>query len=753
MNCSGAGQGAARRSPALPGLAGHFNDEKVHLELFLSARFRKLLPGRRKKWIDKTAKPMKSSFVLPFGEDRPRGGYAVPGIGILRMMRCRGKRKIPAYAGAPRFCIPLSPKEWAELAKMTTMQKWSVEDSAETYGVRNWGAGYFDISRKGEVVIRPFGREGGPEVSVPEIIRGIQERGYDMPVLLRIENILDSQISLLHQTFRAAISELGYKGEYRGVFPIKVNQQQQVVERIAQYGRTYHHGLEVGSKAELIAAVSQLKSSKACLICNGYKDEEFIDLGLHALRMGLNCFFVLEMPGELDTILEEAKKMGVRPQIGVRVKLTTKASGHWSESGGERSAFGLTSAQIVDVVDTLKQHDMLDCLRLMHYHLGSQVPNIRDIRAAVMEATRIYAGLAQEGAAMGYLDLGGGLAVDYDGSHTNYVSSRNYTLNEYCTDVVEAVMTILDTQGIPHPHIVTESGRATVAYYSILLFNVLDVSLIEVGALPDELPEDTPAPVLNLRETLQNLNLRNMQECYNDAVYYYDEMRQLFITGRVTLRQRTLAERFFWAVMRAIAQEKGKLKQSPKEFNELDSTLADIYYCNFSVFQSLPDSWAIDQIFPIMPIHRLDEEPNRQGILSDMTCDSDGRITHFIDPQGLRNTLALHPLRDGEEYYLGVFLVGAYQETLGDLHNLLGDTNVVSVRIEEDGTYEFVRELNGDSISDILAYVEYDPRKILEDIRSSAELAVREKRMTPKERYALMQAYDNGMRGYTYFER
>ena len=633
------------------------------------------------------------------------------------------------------------------------MQKWTVEDSVDLYGIRNWSSGYFDISQKGEVVIRPFGREGGPEVSVLEIIRELKERGYDLPVLLRIENILDSQISLLHQTFRAAISELGYKGDYRGVFPIKVNQQQQVVEKIAQYGAAYHHGLEVGSKAELIAAISQLKSREACLICNGYKDEEFIDLGLHALSMGFNVIFVLEMPGELEVILEEARRMNIRPQIGVRVKLSTKASGHWSESGGERSAFGLTSAQIVDVVDILKEHDMLDTLKLMHYHLGSQVPNIRDIRAAVMEATRIYASLVQEGAAMGYLDLGGGLAVDYDGSHTNYVSSRNYTMLEYCTDVVEAVMTILDAQGIAHPHIVTESGRATVAYYSILLFNVLDVSLIEVGSLPEELPEDAPEPVRNLKETLQNINPRNLQEAYNDAIYYYDEMRQLFITGRVTLRQRTLAERFYWAIMRVLSEEKNRVKYIPKELNEIDSMLADIYYCNFSVFQSLPDSWAIDQLFPVMPIHRLNEFPERQGILSDLTCDSDGRISHFIDPQGLKTTLELHPLKEGEEYYLGTFLVGAYQETLGDLHNLLGDTNVVSVRIQEDGTYDFVRELDGDSVSDILAYVEYDPHRVLVGIRKSPERAVRQNRITPTQRYQLMQAFEDGLRGYTYFER
>ena len=639
------------------------------------------------------------------------------------------------------------------MATKHTLQQWSVEDSTELYGIRNWGAGYFGVSPEGEVVIYPSGKGRGVCVSIPEVIRGMRERGYDMPVLLRIENILDSQISLLHESFRKAIKQLGYTGEYRGVFPIKVNQQQHTVKKITQFGARYHHGLEVGSKAELISAVSQLRDHEACLICNGYKDEEFIDLGLSASRMGFNCFFVLEMPGELELILERARLFGVRPQLGVRVKLITRGSGHWAGSGGERSAFGLTTEQIMDIVDTLKAHDMLDCLRLLHYHLGSQVPNIRDIRTAVMESTRIYAGLAQEGAAMGYLDLGGGLAVDYDGSHTNFVGSRNYTIDEYSADVVEAVMTILDEQGIPHPHIITESGRAVVAYYSILLFNVLDVGVAEAGSIPEEQLDDMPEPVRNLREVLAGLSIRTLQECYNDAVYYRDEMRQLFITGRVTLRQRTVADRYFWAIIRRIAQEKTKLKHVPKDLSEIDISLADIYYGNFSVFQSLPDAWAIDQLFPVMPVHRLAELPSRQGVLSDITCDSDGRIDHFIDPQGMKHTLDLHPLNDGEEYYLGVFLVGAYQETLGDLHNLLGDTNVVSIRIDEDGAYEFVHEIRGDSVADILDYVEYDPRNILEDLRKAAEQAVREKRITPSERYRIMQTFEDGLRGYTYFER
>ncbi|GHU94676.1 arginine decarboxylase [Deltaproteobacteria bacterium] len=638
------------------------------------------------------------------------------------------------------------------MAKNRALQQWRVEDSIELYGIRNWGAGYFNVSDEGEVVICPQGTRG-PHIPIPEIIAGLHERGYDMPVLLRVENILDSRIANIHESFCRAIKNLSYKGAYRGVFPIKVNQQQQVVEKIAQFGTRYHHGMEVGSKAELIAAVSLMRDAEACIVCNGYKDEEFIDLGLLAQRLGFNVFFVMEMPSELEVLLERSKALNVRPNIGVRAKLAVKAGGHWTDSGGERSTFGLSPAQIVDVVDTLKTCGMLDCFRLLHYHLGSQVSNIRDIRTGVMESARLYVGLAQEGAPMGYLDLGGGLAVDYDGSHTNYISSRNYSLDEYCADVVETIMSILDEQDVPHPHIITESGRATVAYYSVLLFNILDVSVVAEVQLPDTLSEDAPEPVRNLQEALAGISLRNLQECYNDAIYYRDEIRQLFFTGRVTLRQRTLAERFFWAIIMRIAREKSKLKNVPRDLEDIDVSLADIYYGNFSVFQSLPDSWAIDQLFPIMPVHRLREFPSRQGIISDITCDSDGRIDHFIDPQGMKPTLDLHPLRDGEEYYLGVFLVGAYQETLGDLHNLMGDTNVVSIRAADDGSYEYVREIRGDSVADILTYVEYEPHRILEDLRGTAEFAVRQGRISPSERFAIMQAFEDGLRGYTYFER
>ncbi|MBQ9536690.1 MAG: biosynthetic arginine decarboxylase [Desulfovibrionaceae bacterium] len=638
------------------------------------------------------------------------------------------------------------------MAKNQALHQWKIEDSIELYGIHNWGAGFFDVANNGEVVFLPSGKDG-PTISLLEIIAGLQERGYDMPVLLRIENILASRIAAIHQSFRKAIKNLGYQGEYRGVFPVKVNQQQQVVEKIVQAGMPYHHGLEVGSKGELLAALSLIRDREACLVCNGYKDEEFFNLGLQAQRLGFNVFFVLELPGELAVLLKLSQRLGVRPQIGVRSKLAAKATGHWTDSGGERSSFGLSISEIVDVVDTLKANNMLDCLRLLHYHLGSQISNIRDIRTGVMEGTRMYQGLVQEGAAMGFLNLGGGLAVDYDGSHTNYITSRNYTLDEYCTDVVEAIMTILDEQNIAHPHIITESGRATVAYYSILLFNILDTSVVEETPVPEELPENTPEAVRNLHEAYAALNIRNLQECYNDAIYYHDEVRKLFSTGQINLRTRNLGERIFWALLMRIAREKAHLKNVPRDFEDIDVILADIYYGNFSVFQSLPDAWAIDQLFPVIPIHRLQEFPSRQGIISDITCDSDGRIDHFIDPKGRKATLDLHPLKKGEEYYLGVFLVGAYQETLGDLHNLMGDTNVVAIRADDDGGYQYVREIRGDSVADILTYVEYEPRRILEDLRTTAELAVREGRISASERYSIMQAFEDGLRGYTYFER
>jgi arginine decarboxylase len=635
-----------------------------------------------------------------------------------------------------------------------TMERWTVEKSADLYGIHSWGAGYFDISGKGEVVVTPS-KKAGREVAISlmDVISGIKARGLDMPVLLRVENILDSQIRIIHETFETAMNTLGYKGSYRGVYPIKVNQQREVVEEVAKFGSRYHHGLEAGSKAELVAALAVLKDPEACLVCNGYKDEEFIDLGLYARKMGFKCFFVVEMPSELTLILERAALLNIRPLIGVRIKLSSTAGGHWTESCGDRSIFGLNISQLVEVVDDLKSREMLDCLQLLHYHIGSQVPNIRDIRSAALEASQVYAGLVSEGARMGYLDLGGGLAVDYDGSHTNFVHSRNYSLEEYCSDVVETIMTSMDASGIEHPAIITESGRATVAYYSVLLFNILDVSRFQALPLPETMAEQSPEMIRNISEVLKSITIRNVQECYNDALYYRDEIRQLFKHGDLTLRDRALGEMIFWHTMQRIAAESKNLKNVPLELRDIDTVLADIYYGNFSVFQSLPDAWAIDHHFPVMPIHRLNEEPTRQGIVADITCDCDGKIDKFIDSHGVKNALALHELKNDEEYYLGVFLVGAYQETLGDLHNLLGDTNVVSIRVDDEGDYHFVREVEGDSVADVLTYVEYDPKQMVVDFRQTAEEAIRKGLITPLERHQIMNAFEAGLRGYTYFER
>ncbi len=633
------------------------------------------------------------------------------------------------------------------------LERWTIEKSEDLYGIKNWSGGYFDLSENGEVVVTPKLIGKDRRFSLLEIISGIQDRGLNMPVLLRLDNILDSQITRLHENFRKAIKEFEYKGAYRGVYPIKVNQQQQVLEEVARFGSRYHHGFEAGSKAELIAALSMFTDKEACLVCNGYKDEEFVDLGLYATKMGYKCFLVIEMLNELPLILKRAKEMNVRPLIGVRLKISSKASGHWTESGGDRSIFGLNTTQIIDVVDILKQHDMLDCLQLLHYHLGSQIPNIRDIRSALIEACRVYTELVSEGATMGYLDIGGGLGVDYDGSKSNFMNSMNYGLKEYCSDVVEVIMSVLDENDTPHPVIISESGRATVAYYSVLLFNVLDVRRFEALPLPESLDETLHDNIKNLLEVSQNINIKNIQECYNDAIFYRDEIRELFKHGEITLRERSLSEKIFWNIINSIVSNYKKLKRRPIELENIDVALSDIYYCNFSVFQSLPDAWAIGQMFPTMPIHRLHEKPTRNAILADITCDCDGKIDKFIDLHDVRHSLPLHELVENEEYSLGVFLVGAYQETLGDSHNLLGDTNVVSIRFNEDGSYDFVRELEGDSVADVLSYVEYDPKAMIVRFRETAEKAVRENKISVAERREIMQAFDSGLRGYTHYEK
>ena len=631
---------------------------------------------------------------------------------------------------------------------------WSAAHSADLYAINDWGAGYFSIDESGDVAVSTT-TDNGIEVkaSVLDIVNAAKERGMDAPVLIRFEDLLAQQIRRLNDAFAKAINESGYSGTYRGVFPIKVNQQCHVIEEIAQVGRPYHHGLEAGSKPELIIALSTLENRDACIVCNGYKDQEFIDLGLHACNIGYKVFFVVETPSELPLILERSAALGIKPMIGVRVKLASMVGGHWNATSGDRSIFGLSIAQLIELVDTLKKHDMLDCLQLLHYHLGSQIPNIRDIRTGVLEACQVYMDLVREGAAMGYLDLGGGLAVDYDGSKSNYVHSRNYSLDEYCADIVDVIISTLDPFNISHPTIITESGRATVAYSSLLVFNVLDVADYEPGTIPDDIPASENAMIHNLVELIDSVNQRNIQECYNDAVFYRDELRELFKRGQISLRSRSLAENLFLSVMQQILVIAKDMPRGFDEAEKLKEQLSDIYYCNFSLFQSLPDMWAINQVFPVMPLHRHNEKPSRQAIIADITCDCDGKIDRFADVRGTRKTLSLHSMNEGEEYYIGAFLVGAYQETLGDLHNLFGDTNVISIRFNDDGSYSFAHEIEGDSISDVLSYVEYTPKTMQNRFRKNAELAVSEGRISASERLKIMTAFTDSMNGYTYYEK
>ncbi|WP_320120959.1 biosynthetic arginine decarboxylase [uncultured Sphaerochaeta sp.] len=630
------------------------------------------------------------------------------------------------------------------------MDTWTLDDARKLYHIDSWGNEYFHVSEKGEVEVRLKDKDPKSQVSLLSIVKGLQERGMKLPVLLRFSNILDSRIQHINESFLGAMKDAGYTGTYRGVYPIKVNQQQQVVEEICKYGKQYHHGLETGSKAELLLALAHIDDLEAYVICNGYKDEEYIDLALRGLSMGVQTVLVVEMPGEVDIILERSRAMGVKPNIGLRMKPSTVASGHWTDSGGDRSVFGLNTTQVIQVVDKLRNEQMLDSLKLLHYHLGSQIPNIRDIRMGATEAARFYCGLVHEGAPMGLLDIGGGLAIDYDGSHTDSSNSRNYSTKEYCDDVVEEVMTICKEENVTHPTLLSESGRALVSYYSVLLLNVLDTNIFwngeDVEAKLD--PEVLPA-LENLLYVRKMLNEKNAQECLNDLNYYREEIRNKFLYGKVNMRERAAAEHVYWSIVAEIKQTYGEV-ESP-EFEKLEQQLSDIYYGNFSLFQSLPDVWAIDQLFPIMPIHMLDKRPDRKAILSDITCDSEGKIDRFIGRWEVENTLSLHTLPENDDYILGVFLVGAYQETLGDLHNLLGDTNVASVTYE-DGKFRLHNELEGDTVADVLSYVEYEPKHLEALIRNKAERAVQDGRITPLERRRIIAAYTAGLRGYTYYE-
>ena len=627
-------------------------------------------------------------------------------------------------------------------------QNWTSADSMAAYGVDTWSNGFFGISLSGDAEV--YLDRAGQRVALqlPKIVEDAHRRGLQTPLLLRFPDLLAARLDRLNQSFRDAMQRCGFQGCYRGVYPIKVNQQRQVIEEITRCGKRYHFGLEVGSKPELLAALAYLRDPQALLVCNGYKDRQFVDLALSAQQLGLQVMLVLEMPGELELILERAAALNVTPTLGIRAKLATRHEGRWSRSSGDGSVFGLNADQILQVVDTLRATDSLQLLRMLHYHQGSQVPDIRAVRDAAVEASRIYVELAREGATMGFLDIGGGLAVDYDGSQSNTASSRNYGTLEYASDVVEAVMTVCDEAGQPHPDIVSESGRALTAYYSVLIFNVLEVNRFQAATPPQ--PTSTPSHkfLQSLRAVDTRLNDRNMQECYNDAIYYRSELLALFNHGRITLRERAHADYLFRGILSRMQRRLKHLSHVPDGLESLPD-LHDVYYGNFSIFQSLPDSWAIDQWFPIMPIHRLNEKPTQTAIVADITCDCDGRLDEFLVNGQRRPSLPLHPLDSNRPYHLGVFLVGAYQETLGDLHNLLGDTNVVSVQLDEAG--HSLSHCRGDSLAEVLGYVAYDPPDLIDRVRQLADSASGQGKLTSQQANRMVATYQESLCGDTYF--
>ena len=544
-------------------------------------------------------------------------------------------------------------------------RKWNVADSAEVYGVKYWGNSYFSINDAGNVQSHPNGADGA-KIDLKELVDEVARRGIGLPLLIRFSDVLKSRIVELNETFKRAIAEYGYKGDYKGVYPIKVNQHRFVVEEIVAFGRPYHYGLEAGSKPELLAVMAMLDDEEALIVCNGYKDEEYIETALMASKLGRTVLIVVEKYSELSLIAEVAKKVGVRPRIGIRVKLAAKGSGRWEASGGDRSKFGLSTREVVEAINFLRANDLLSCFELVHFHLGSQISAIRAVKNALREAGRFYVEICRLGAPLKYFDAGGGLGVDYDGSQTNFASSMNYTTQEYANDIVFSLQEICDAGGVPHPTIVTESGRAVVAHHSMLVVDILGVGEFDVGKAPEQVGNEASRVVKNLFETFREVSRKNVLESYHDALEYKEEALQLFNLGNLSLSERVVAEDIFWGVCQKLLKMVRDMREVPEELEGLERALSDTYFCNFSMFQSLPDIWAIDQLFPIMPIHRLGEEPTRRAVLADITCDSDGKIDHFIDRRDVKSVLELHPINNGQDYYLGIFLIGAYQEILGD---------------------------------------------------------------------------------------
>ena len=630
------------------------------------------------------------------------------------------------------------------------MRKWRIEDSEELYNITGWGTSYFSINDAGHVVVTP--RRDGVTVDLKELVDELQLRDVASPMLLRFPDILDNRIEKMSSCFKQAAEEYGYKAENFIIYPIKVNQMRPVVEEIISHGKKFNLGLEAGSKPELHAVIAVNTDSDSLIVCNGYKDESYIELALLAQKMGKRIFLVVEKMNELKLIAKMAKQLNVQPNIGIRIKLASSGSGKWEESGGDASKFGLTASELLEALDFMESKGLKDCLKLIHFHIGSQVTKIRRIKTALREASQFYVQLHSMGFNVEFVDIGGGLGVDYDGTRSsNSEGSVNYSIQEYVNDSISTLVDVSDKNGIPHPNIITESGRALTAHHSVLIFEVLETATLPEWDDEEEIAPDAHELVQELYSIWDSLNQNKMLEAWHDAQQIREEALDLFSHGIVDLKTRAQIERLYWSITREINQIAGGLKHAPDEFRGLSKLLADKYFCNFSLFQSLPDSWAIDQIFPIMPIQRLDEKPERSATLQDITCDSDGKIANFISTRNVAHYLPVHSLKKTEPYYLAVFLVGAYQEILGDMHNLFGDTNAVHVSVNEKG-YNIEQIIDGETVAEVLDYVQYNPKKLVRTLETWVTKSVKEGKISLEEGKEFLSNYRSGLYGYTYLE-
>jgi arginine decarboxylase len=627
------------------------------------------------------------------------------------------------------------------------MQKWDIQQARDVYNVAHWAGDYFDINADGHLHVRPQRGSAHPGVDLFKLSQEACAAGLALPLLLRFSHILHDRVDVLCGAFEKAMNAAGYRGRYTAVYPIKVNQQKSVVEEILRHGED-RVGLEAGSKPELMAVLA-LSRRDAVIVCNGYKDREYVRLALLGRRIGHRLYIVVEKLSELTTVIEEARRLGVVPLLGVRVRLASIGHGKWQNTGGDKSKFGLSAAQVLAAVDELRRAGMLESLQLMHFHLGSQVANVRDIQRGVREAARYYAELHSLGVNIRCVDVGGGLGIDYEGTRSRSYCSMNYSVQEYANNVIHTLWEICEQLGLSHPDVITESGRAMTAHHAVLVTNVIDV---ERAPVSEDMPVpggDEPLIIHDLWQALHNLSARSVLEVYHDAEHWVGEAQSMYTHGVINLAQRARAEQLFFAICAGVRSLLKPGSRSHREIlDELNEKLADKYFCNFSLFQSLPDVWAIDQVFPIMPLHRLDERPERRAVIHDLTCDSDGRIDHYVDREGVESSLPLHSAQGGEPYLIGVFLVGAYQEILGDMHNLFGDTDAVNVELNADGSYGLAQPQRGDTVDELLRYVHFDAEELLAAYRRKID----ETDLSQGLRKAYLTELEEGLAGYTYLE-